>query len=84
MYIFKLYDLDLDFECYLEKMSNLEMETLVWPTPNHMKLMGIKLQLIWHMDWIIKKLDLLRPKTVILQRGDIIPHISVLKRMQSN
>lgn len=65
-------------------MSDLEMETHVWPTPNHTKLMGNKLELIMNLDWVAKKLGSPRPKTVRLRRGDTIPRNVVLKRTHSD
>ena len=64
-------------------MSLLELETHVWPTPSHVKLMGNKLELIAHLDWIAGKLGSPRPKTVILGKGDPIPNNVVLKRTHS-
>ena len=60
------------------------METHVWPTPNHAKLMGNKLELIMHLDWVANKLGSPRPKTVRLRRGGPIPRDVVLKRTHSD
>jgi hypothetical protein len=60
-------------------MSLLELETQVWPTPNH-----IKLVLSAHLNWIARKLGSPRPKTVILRKGDPIPKDAVLKRTHSD
>ena len=65
-------------------MTLLELETHVWPTPNHVKLMGNKLQLIPHLDWIAEKLGTPRPTTVILRKGDPVPRDAVLKRTHSD
>lgn len=65
-------------------MSLLELETHVWPTLNHVKLMGNKLQLIPHLDWIVEKLGSPRPTTVILRKGDPVPQDAVLKRTHSD
>jgi hypothetical protein len=65
-------------------MSLLELETQVWPTPNHVKLMGNKVQLIEHLDWIAEKLGSPRPRTVILKKGDPVPENAVLKRTHSD
>jgi hypothetical protein len=65
-------------------MSVLQMEAQVWPTPNHVKLMGNKLELIKHLDLVARKLETPRPKTFILRKGDLIPKDAVLKRTHSD
>jgi hypothetical protein len=65
-------------------MFLLEAEIPVWPTPIHVKDLANKLSLIRSLDWIAKKMESPRPKTVTLTRGDPIPDNVVLKRTHSD
>ena len=62
----------------------LEIRMNVWPTPNYLKLMGNKLELIWHLDSIARILGSPRPNTVIWRKGDPMPKNAVLKRTHSD
>jgi hypothetical protein len=79
------YGLDKhNLDIYMSSHINLSRLVYMWPPLQQINSIGSKRQLIRHLDFTASKTSSLRPRTVILKDGDLIPNDAVIKRSHSD